>query len=209
MLKKKQWFLFIALNIFFIVFFYFLWHTDNPRPYTNMAYFVVMGAIALFAIKQEGIIYNIIGSNPWQTTFLFSGLMIICFTITLMGHKLIERGVIPLPADVQRWIFFTQPWKKINRLLSVIGILLVVLALELFYRVYAIGLLGKSRSPHQAILLSSAASALRGLASGPTAGLYDFSLSYLWGTVYLKSGLAPALIVHLVWDILFVYGSPG
>jgi len=208
-LNKKQWLFFLALNIFFIVSFYFLWHTGNPRPYTNMAYFVLMGAMALFAIKQEGITYNIVGSNPWQTTFLFSGLMIICFAITLMGHKLIEKGIIPLTSDVQRWIHFTQPWKEINRLLSVIGIILVVLALELFYRVYAIGLLGKSGSPHRALLLSSAASALRGLSSGPIAGLYDFSLSYVWGTVYLKSGLVPALIVHLVWDILFVYGSPG
>jgi membrane protease YdiL (CAAX protease family) len=208
-LKKKQWLLFVVLNIFFIVFFYFLWHTDNPRPYTNMAYFLVMGVTALFAIKREGITYKVIGSNPWQKTFLFSGLMIIFFAITLMGHKLIERGVIPLRLDVQRWIYFTQPWKEINRMLSIMGIILVVLALEFFYRVYAIGLLGRLGSPHRAILISSVASALRGLMSGPTAGLYDFSLSYLWGTVYLKSGLAPALIVHLVWDILFVYGSPG
>lgn len=209
MLKKTQWWLFVVLNLFFIVLFYFLWHTDNPRPYTNMAYFLVMGVMAVYAIKQEGITYKVIEPNPWQTTLLFSGLMIIFFVITLTGHKLTERGLIPLRLDVQRWIYFTRPWKEINRMLSISGIILVVLALEFFYRVYAIGFLSKSGSPHRAIVLSSVASALRGLISGPIAGLYDFSLSYIWGTVYLKSGLIPALIVHLIWDILFVYGSPG
>ncbi len=168
-----------------------------------------MGIVAGLTIKREGIDYNIIGPAPWKTTLIFSSLMAVFFAITLGGYHLIERGTVPLQLDTQRWIYFTRPWRNINRPVSFAGIVLVVVALELYYRVYAIGLLGRAVSEQKALMIASFASALRGLVSGPVAGLYDFSLSYLWGLVYMKSGLIPALIVHLVWDILFIYAGPG
>jgi hypothetical protein len=174
-----------------------------------MVYFMVMGAVAWFAVKKEKIDYKIIDSSPWKTTLLFSAVMVVFFAVTLGGYKLIEGGAIRLELDTRRWAFFTRPWKEINLFVSVAGIVLVVAALEFFYRVYAIGMLRRSVSKQKALFISSFASALRGLISGPVAGLYDFSLSYLWGTVYMRSGFIPALIVHLVWDILFVYISPG
>ena len=206
--KKDQWILFLGSNAVFVIFFYLLWYTNNPRPYTNIVYFIVMGAVAGFAIKREGIDYKFTGLAPWKTTLIFSGLMVIFYGITLWGYRLIEGGQIPLRLDARRWAYFAQPWIEIDRFVSFAGIVVVVVALEYFYRVYAIGLLGKSLSKKNAIIISSFASALRGLISGPVAGLYDFSLSYLWGTVYVKSGLIPALIVHMLWDILFIYGSP-
>lgn len=209
MLKKRQWVLFLLSNAIFVVLFYILWYTQNPRPYTNMAYFIVMGIVAGFAVSREGISYKIIGPTPWKTTLLYSLLMVVFFAITLAGYHLVEGGSVPLQIDTKRWIYFTRPWRKINRPLSIAGIVLVVVALEFYYRVYAIGLLERVVSRQKALLIASFASALRGVVSGPVAGLYDFSLSYLWGLVYLKSGLIPALIVHLVWDILFIYAGPG
>ena len=206
---KKQWIIFIGSNAIFVVLFYILWYTENPRPYTNMAYFIVMGVVAGSAINRERIGCKIIGPAPWRTTLLYSLLMVVFFGITLAGYHLIEGGTVPLNIDSQRWIYFTQPWRMINRLVSFAGIVLVVVALELYYRVYAVGLLGRVVSKQKALMIASFASALRGLVSGPVAGLYDFSLSYLWGLIYLKSGLVPALIVHLVWDILFIYAGPG
>ncbi len=211
MRKQINWLL--GTNLLAVIFFCLLYHTDNPRPYSNMLYFVAMGGIAVWMLKKEPGLVPLAwsrGGTVWGDTILGSLLMLALYALTLGGYHWARAGLIPLGSQGDNWVFFTAPWKQINPLLSVLGIVLVVVALELFYRSYALELLRSWQGEGKGLVLCSLLSALRGLCGGGlVAGGYDFALSWLWGWVYLRAGLAAAIIVHLVWDILFVYFSPN
>ncbi len=210
---RKQINRLVGTNLLAVIFFYLLYHTDNPHPYSNMLYFVAMGAVALWMFKQEPSLTPLVwlrGKRVLGDTVLGSLLMVGFYVLTIAGYYLARAGIIPMGGQGHRWVFFTAPWKEINLIVSVLGVVLVVVTLELFYRSYALELLRSWCSDRKALILCSLLSALRGWCGGSlVAGGYDFALSWVWGWIYLRAGLWAAIIVHLVWDIVFVYLSPG
>lgn len=206
--KREQVNWLIKTNLILVVLFFFLYHTDNPRPYTNILYFILMGGLALWMFKVENTLTPLVwvkGKTVWGDTALGSLLMLAFYFLTLAGYYL-----IPIGNQNKSWVFFTAPWKEINFLVSFLGIVIVVVALEFFYRSYVLELLRSWHGESKALIISSLLSALRGLFGGGIAACgYDFALSWFWGWIYLRAGLLAAIIIHLVWDILFVYLSPG
>ena len=212
-MNERRLRLLLGSNLLAIVFFWLLYHTDNPRPYTNMLYFLLMGMLACWLLEQESLASPLAwvrGKTVLGDIVLGSFLMLVFYLLTLAGYHAARAGLVPFGGQGENWVFFTAAWKRINPLLSLAGIVLVVVALELFYRSYVLEVLGAWLGENQGLLLCSLLSALRGFCSGGiVSGGYDFALSWIWGWIYLRAGLAAAIAVHLVWDILFVYLSPG
>jgi membrane protease YdiL (CAAX protease family) len=190
------------------LFFYLLYHTSNPRPYTNIAYFLGLGLISCWAMRKEKINPRWDLSISWKYTGLGTLLMLVIYLGTRLGYRLAVVGRLPINIQPGRWLYFARPWQEINQLISVIGILVVVVALELFYRNYTLELLRPKFRDWGALIISSALSMLRGGTLGPVTGGYDGMLALIWGFIYLRAGLLPAIITHLVWDILFIYLTP-
>ncbi len=190
------------------LFFYLLYHIPSPRPYTNIAYFLTLGLMSYWAMKKEGLKINWDSAFSWKYSALGLLLMLLIYLATRWGYQLALTGKIPVNINPQQWRYFARPWQVINRLVSVAGILVVVVSLELFYRSYTLELLRPDFKDSGALLISSLLSLLRGGSLGPVTGAYDGLLALIWGWVYIKGGLLPAIIVHLVWDILFIYLTP-
>lgn len=200
----------VLVNMGAVGLFYWLYATDNPKPYSNMAYFLLMGVVCWFYLfPQERIETKTGGKGPFsKVTIAGSGQMILLFLVARLGYQLINAGLLPLRPDNRRWVTFALPWLKINPFLSVSGIILVVVTLEWFYRAYCIGVLRRYCKPETALIVSSLLSSFRGFTLGVVPGIFDLTLSFYWGKIYLLEGLMPAIIVHLVWDLVFIYLSP-
>jgi len=188
--------------------FYILYHTQNPKPYTNMIYFILLGALSLLLMRQEGIDFHWWFGHPVWAIGVGVVVMGVIFGATRAGYELAQAQIIPYRLQTRSWLEFIEPWRKVNWIISGAGIFLVVVALELFYRNYTLELLLRSCGLGWALILSSVFSMLRSVTCGLVAGGYDLGLSLVWGLIYLKAGLIAALVTHLVWDILFVYLAP-
>lgn len=190
------------------LFFYLLYHTQNPKPYANIAYFLALGLVSFWAMKKEGIKPNWNQGICWKYVGGGLTLMLIIYLATRFGYQLAIDGALPISARPQQWSYFARPWQRINPLVSMSGILVVVVSLELFYRNYTLELLRPKCKDNGALVISSALSLLRGITLGLITGGYDGALALIWGFIYLKGGLLAAIIVHLAWDMLFIYLAP-
>jgi len=207
-LKKNDWFILAGINIAAIIFFFLLYEVFPYKPYSNMAYFFLMAVAGVFYAQKYSLYEYTRGIHK---TFLWS---LIGSVIMLSGYGLViaarafvlSHPKLVVATDPGQWSRFVGPWLEINRVISILGIILVVFATEYFYRAYMQPLLEKAfNNPWYALFVTSALSGLRGIGGGGFAGPFDFLLSLLWGWIYIQGGLVAALVTHMVWDIFFVY----
>ncbi|MEW6088700.1 MAG: CPBP family intramembrane glutamic endopeptidase [bacterium] len=210
MTKKKDLITLFLINIPVVILYYAVYRVPGVRPYANIAYFCLilitggfLGREFLLKIEQQKV---------KESKYLFFGVISMIFLYQLMKFSsfIISRnknlqGII----DLSLWQYFVRPWHEINILVSVSGVIIIVLAVEIFYRVYIQNTLNLYFKDNSAVFLASAISGARAVTLGPVSGLVDFSLAYIWGFVYKKSGLWAAVFVHMVWDVLFVYFPAG
>ncbi|MBI4650618.1 CPBP family intramembrane metalloprotease [Candidatus Desantisbacteria bacterium] len=133
-------------------------------------------------------------------------LMFLLYAVMILSYIVIHKfPFLQKRIDLSLWQYFVKPWHEINIILSIISVIMIVLAVELFYRVYVQNTFNLFFSDNASILLASALSGIRAASLGPISGFVDFSLAVIWGFVYKRSGLLAAILTHLIWDILFVY----
>ncbi len=199
----------VVANLLAIIGFFLLYQPFSPRPYSNLVYFFLMllGGIHLAGATN----YQFLKENPGVIPLTLGGsaLMLIIYGLMRYAHAFFAAnpefaGLV----DVNQWSFFVQPWIEMNPFLSVSGVIMIVVALEYFYRAYLQEFFSEHFSPRKAILLTALLSGIRGWGGGSLAGPIDFLLGLIWGWVYYRGGLLPAIIVHLCWDIPFVYFAP-
>ena len=208
--QKKNITTILLINIPAVVFYFALYKIPGMRPYGNIIFFLLMlvaGCILsgdfLKRIKQEKLI---------NIKYMFSGItamlslyLIMRLSFFVLQNKPELQGFV----DLGLWKYFVRPWQEINILVSVLSVGMIVFAVEVFYRLYIQNTLNLYFKDNTAILLASAISGIRAFTLGPMSGLVDFSLACIWGVVYKRSGLWAAFIVHMVWDVLFVYFPAG
>lgn len=192
----------IILNIPVIVFFYLLYTSLSPRPYSNIIYFAGLAVLGIMSIRK----YHWVKHDYWK--WLGIGIFSMCLFYLAMrlGFYFVAGSQIPIGTD--KWSYFVEPWRRISLLISFPALVLVVVSMELFYREYVQETLYQYFSVKRAIIITSLLSAIRGSGVGLMSGFIDFILALAWGVIYSKAGLLSAIATHLCWDILFVYFPP-
>ena len=219
MSKEKNGLIILILSqIPFILGFWFLYqpHLYEPqlvRPYINMVYFILLLAAGYFLMRRYGRVV------PWPTlkgerkeavkTLVFGNLFnVLLYVFLRLSVAMLEETRLLPKVKTGVWKFFVKPWNEINIVVSVLGIFLVVVAMEVFYRGYVQPFLCRYTTETRAILLTSLISGIRSATVTPNSGITDFVLAVVWGLVGSRAGLGAAIFTHMVWDILFVY-FPG
>ncbi len=204
-MPKTSLFRLIAAHVTAGLLFFLLFYLDTPRPYSNIVYFILLGLAACWLIKKDisGYKYSVDVNIKYTVIGIF--IMLSAYLATRLGYYLSQADILPIAIDKNAWLSFAEPWQRINPILSVLGIIIIVIAVELFYRSYCLELLRPYLGDNGAIYISSLLSFARAVSLGPVTGIYDGALALVWGFIYLKGGLAAALITHLAWDILFIY----
>ncbi|MBI5207068.1 MAG: CPBP family intramembrane metalloprotease [Candidatus Firestonebacteria bacterium] len=195
------------------IFFYILYQPYIIRPYTNMVYFFILCIIGyILANKYGRLTYLYVKDLSGILAVALSSISMILIYLVLKFREIIFKKltVFNKIQDLEpgRWQFFTKPWNEINIFISVAGIFLVVLGMEIFYRSYIQELLNKYMVQTKAIVCMAVLSGLHTAVLGPVSGIVDFFLALIWGLVYARAGLYGSVFVHMVWDILFIY-FPG
>jgi len=206
--KRKNLVTLFWINIPVIVLYYLIYTLPGMRPYGNMVYFACMLASGYFLGKS----FDVNIKNKWDKNvrirYLALGVSLMLFLYLIMRVSFGAIGKIPKLqglVDLGLWQYFVRPWHEVNILVSVSGVIMIVIAVEMFYRVYVQNTFNLYFDNKTAILLASVISGARACALGPVSGLVDFSLAFIWGWIYLKSGFWPVVVTHMVWDVCFVY----
>jgi len=196
-------------NLLAIIGFFLLYLPFSPRPYSNLAYFFLMLVGGIYLSKQTGFCFFKKSRAAFFSTLTGIGLMLLIYAGMRYSFVLVSQNEhLRDLVDTNQWRFFVKPWVEMNLFLSVSGVIMIVAALEVFYRAYIQEFFSRELTVREAILLTSLLSGIRGWGGGSMAGPIDFGLALIWGWVYHHGGLGPAFIVHLCWDIPFVYFAP-
>jgi len=207
----KDWVVLAVANIGAVLFFFLLYRVFPYKPYSNMLYFLLLAIVGVFYARKYSLYKADFGFRKTFTwSIIGSAIMLVGYGILVASYTFfLKHPELSKMADTQQWPRFVAPWIRINRVVSVAGIVLVVIATEYFYRAYVQALLAKAlKNPWYALLATAVLSGLRGISGGRLAGPFDFILSMFWGWIYIEGGLTAALISHMVWDIFFVYFVP-
>ena len=200
----------IIANLLAIIGFFLLYLPFSPRPYSNLIYFFILLVGGIFLARDTG--YSLFKETKKTAFATLVGVALMLSIYGLMRctfHLVKKNPTLAGLIDTSQWRFFVRPWVEINLFLSVAGVLMIVIALEFFYRAYLQEFFAGHLSPNKAILAASVLSGLRGFGGGGIlAGPIDFFLCLIWGWVYHHGGLLAAIIVHMTWDICFVYFAP-
>jgi len=210
-ITRRDWITLAAANILAVIFFFLLYRVFPYKPYSNMLFFLFMAIVGVFYARKYSLYKSNLGFRKTLTWSLIgSAVMLVGYGILIASYAFfIKHPELSQAADTQQWPRFVAPWIRINRVVSVAGIVLVVVATEYFYRAYVQALLEKAlKNPWYALVATAVLSGLRGISGGRLAGPFDFTLSIFWGWIYIEGGLTAALISHMVWDIFFVYFVP-
>ena len=198
-----------AANILAIIGFFLLYRPFSPRPYSNLVYFLVMLLCGIYLARGNGHQFVKDNSEGVYWTLGGSALMLIIYWSMRLSHGFVSaHPALSARIDTGQWSFFVKPWVEMNFYVSLAGVLMIVVALEYFYRAYIQEFLGRHMPAGRAIFYAALLSGIRGFGGGSLGGPIDFMLALIWGWVYYKGGLLPSMIVHLVWDIAFVYFAP-
>ncbi|MDD5773310.1 MAG: CPBP family intramembrane metalloprotease [bacterium] len=208
MISKKDLIIMCLVNIPVAGLYYLIYTLPGMRPYGNMAYFACMLTAGYFLGKGFDVNIKNKTDKKVKTRYLALGVSLMLFLYLLMRISFSAVGRIPKLqglVDLDLWQYFVRPWHEINIFVSVSGVIMIVIAVEMFYRVYVQNIFNLYFDNKTAILLASIISGARACTLGPVSGLVDFSLAFIWGWIYFKSGFWPAVITHIAWDVFFVY----
>ncbi len=207
-MSKSDWSAVCWTNVLAILIFFLLYNVFPFKPYSNMLFFLMMLLVGVYYAKKYSLyrlhcgFYKTLAWSVGGSVLMFFGYLALIY-----AHSIFSKyQELSQKADIEQWGRFVAPWLEINRVISILGIIVVVLATEFFYRAYLQALFENAfKSRWSALLLASLLSGVRGISGGKLAGPFDFTLSFLWGYIYMEGGLTAAFISHIVWDIFFVY----
>lgn len=206
--KEKNLITLFLINIPVAGLYYLIYTLPGMRPYGNMVYFACMLAAGYFLRKGFDVNVKNKQDKNAKIRYLSFGIALMLFLYLVMRASFSLISNIPKFqgfVDLGLWRYFVLPWHEINIFVSVIGVIMIVIAVEMFYRVYVQNTFNLYFDNRTAILLASVISGARACTLGPVSGVVDFSLAFIWGWIYIKSGFWTAVATHMVWDIFFVY----